>query len=147
EDVLHEVVNADGVAPGGDDDVGGARGVLEARAQRVAHVGNDAEVDHLAAALLDRAAQGEAVGVVDLAGAARRARLGHLVACRQQGHARPPAYRDLPGAERGYQADLLWPQHGAGLDDDRAHLDVFAGDADVGAPAAWPRPAPAAPAA
>src|SRR2546426_5781286 len=37
EHVLHEVVDADGDAAGGHHDVGGARRVLEAGAQRVAH--------------------------------------------------------------------------------------------------------------
>src|SRR2546426_6511788 len=133
EHVLHEVVDADGDAAGGHHDVGGARRVLEAGAQRVAHVGDDAEIDHLAAALLDRAAQREAVGVVDLPGTARRARLGDLVARREQGHARPPAHRDLPGAERGQQADLLRSQHAARLDDDLAHPDVLAREPHVGA--------------
>jgi hypothetical protein len=48
------------------------------------HVGHDAEVEHLGAALLDGAAQREAIGVVDLPRPPRGAGLGHLVAGRQQ---------------------------------------------------------------
>src|SRR5439155_189476 len=91
EDLLDEVVEADGhaprghddvvatgdvvVAPRGHDDVAGRARVREARAERVADIGDDAEVHDLAAALLDGPAEREPVRVVDLAGRARLTRL------------------------------------------------------------------------
>ena len=99
QDVLDEVVDADRHAAGRDDDVGHARGILERASQRVADIGNDAEIADVAATLLDRAPQREPVGVVDLAGAARHAWLGHFVAGRHQRDPWAPAYRELPRSE------------------------------------------------
>ena len=53
EHVLDEVVDADGDAARGQHDVGHGGGLAQARAQLVARVGHDAEVEHVAAALLD----------------------------------------------------------------------------------------------
>src|SRR2546430_15297615 len=71
EDLLDEIVQADGHAAGAHDDVAGRTRVREARAERVADIGDDTEVHHLAAALLDGPAERESVRVVDLAGRAR----------------------------------------------------------------------------
>src|SRR5213595_1791617 len=126
EDVPDEVVHADGHASRGHDDVARRARVDEARAELVAYVGHDAEVHDLAAALLDRPAEREPVRVVNLAGRARPARLDHLVAGREQHDARSSMDRHLDLPERGDQPDLLWPQDGATLDDDRPRVDVLA---------------------
>src|SRR5213592_2881352 len=74
------------------------------RAERVAEVGDDAEVHDLAAALLDGPAEGEPVRVVDLARLAQLTRLDHLVTRRQEHDTRPTVHGHLDLAERGDQA-------------------------------------------
>src|SRR5437870_11737339 len=79
EDLLDEVVQADGHAARRHDDVAGRPRVGEARAERVAEVGDDAGVHDLAAALLDGPAEREPVRVVDMTWRGRLTRLDPLV--------------------------------------------------------------------
>ena len=125
EDLLHEVVHADRDAARGDDGVSRAR-LEEPRAELVAQIGHDAEVEDLAPRALDRGGEGEAVRVVDLPGLPRRAGLDDLVAGGQERDARPAVGEDLDAPERREQAKLRGAQHRAALDDDRAGLDVLA---------------------
>ena len=121
----------DGDAARGDHEVRHVGGLEQSRAQVLAAIGDDAEVDDRAAALLDRAAQREAVGVVDLPGLARRAGLGHLVARGEQGHARPRVHGDLAEPERRGEAQFLRPQDGSRLDDEASARHVLTAAAHV----------------
>ena len=117
--LLDEVVDADRDAAGGDHEVGHRARLQQLRAQALAHVGHDAQVERLppACSIEPRSVNGW-----------RRRSDRACAAC----PARRPRHRWRAAATRGRrwtltcqrpsdgdQADLLWPQHRAGLDHDR----------------------------
>ncbi len=75
--------------------------------------------------------EGEAVGVVDLAGAQRLVGLDEFAAGGEDHHARARAHPDRAAADGGEEGDLRRAEDGAGLQDAVAGPDVAALGADV----------------
>ncbi len=104
---------------------------LQRRQNGVAIVANETrEIDDGAVTFGERG-QHRSIRVGDLIVARLGARRQQLVAGDDQSHARPADEACRGEADRAHDADVLRPQHTAGLEQRRAANDVLAALADV----------------
>lgn len=133
EGLLDDVVRADADAAGGDQQVGADELVLDGGAEGLGVVGDRAHPVADGSGVAGGGAQGEAVGVVDLAGVQRLARLHQFAAGGEHDHPRAGAYPDGAAADRGQQAELRRAEDRARAKGEVARADVAALGPYVGA--------------
>ena len=94
-------------------------------------VGDDAEVDRVAARLLRHRDERRPVGVADLARPQGTAVVDQLVAGGQDADAGPAEHRHTPVAQAGQHAEVAGPEHGEGLERDLARGEILTCGTDV----------------
>ncbi len=123
-----QILDADARAAGHDHDVCVGCERVENRLTLVAD--ETRELDHPAVAL-DERRQHRPVGVGNVEAVRPRSRRQQLVAGHDEPHARASHDTHLSMAHGAEDAEVLRPQHAAGLEEGRASHDVFATPADV----------------
>ena len=100
--------------------------LLERRGDGGFIVGDDAEVDGVAARLVHHRDKRRPVGVADLTRPQGTAVVDQLVAGRQHTDTGPAEHRNAPVAQAGQHAEVAGPEHGEGLERDLARGEVLA---------------------